>query len=375
MAETGVMDQSWPRRQPEDGRTSEVEGSPTTRALIDQVLGVLARQVGLRLWVASLQGGETAAFQMVDGQLVAVDEPVRSWAVRLALAAVAGGGSTVVPDAAEDPELAHLVEQDDFEVGAVVAAPIADPASGPPVVLCGIDPEPCDESLASAAELVESFAALLGMVWVLQRASDEAQLEVIEVRERGQRDALTGLLNRAGWDAAIEREAERCRVLGQAGSIVIVDLDNLKELNDRFGHSHGDERLQALAGAIAETARVDDVVARLGGDEFGLLAPGSAPGTGESLARRLSERFADHGLAASIGTAECPPGGDLLETWRRADLEMYASKRFKRGSDDTRSGVADLGELADAACTLVSAPLRMLRSLRPVSKPPGPTGR
>ncbi len=356
------MQNSWPRH---DVDASGDPCAPGAGVSAVRVLETLAGQIGLRLWILVLPDGETTAIQVVDGARTPVPDDVVEWARTLSIAALADGGDgpVAVPDIGADERLAHLATLDHLVVGSLVAAEVAT-GEARPGVLAGLDPEARQESSATMLPLVELMAHLLGALRDLQRESDRAQHEAATAREQGQRDGLTGLFNREGWDAAIRREAERCANSGQGASIVIIDLDDLKDLNDRYGHSFGDERLSTLATVIADTARADDVVARLGGDEFGLLAPGSPPGTGESLTARLSEQFERHGLSASVGSAECPPGGNLLETWRRADLEMYAAKRIRRSParrstrDTSRSAVrrdAPSASLSEEVCEVVGA--------------------
>lgn len=374
------MQNSWPRRRTDHSDGTDGRDAPEIGIEIERLLEVLAHQVGLRLWILFLPGGETAAVQVVDGTTTPVPDDVVDWARTIAMTGIAGGGAgpVSVPDLGADDRLSHLASLDHLVVGSMIAAEV--PTGGDlPGVLAGIDPEARDATLGAGLPLVEVMAQTLGTLSRLRRTSDQAQLEAIEAREQGQRDGLTGLFNRDGWDAAIRREAERCRTLGRGASVVIIDLDDLKDLNDRYGHSFGDERLTTLAGVIADTARADDVVARLGGDEFGLLAPGSAPGTGESLAARLSDGFRAKDLSASVGAAECPPGGDLLETWRRADLEMYAVKRVRRtpsgrtlrsapssngeqrSSGPTGALVEELCLSLGAAATVATTPWRVAR--------------
>lgn len=120
--------------------------------------------------------------------------------------------------------------------------------------------------------LVSLLSALLATVRTkeLEAARERQRLE--EAYAEAQRDALTGLCNRAAWDRALTREERRCNRYGDPAGVVLVDLDDLKLTNDRFGHAAGDELLRCAARTLLSASRKPDVVARLGGDEFAILA-------------------------------------------------------------------------------------------------------
>ena len=144
-------------------------------------------------------------------------------------------------------------------------------------------------------------------------------------------DPVTGLLNRTGFDDRLRALLE----LGGPLSVVYVDLDRFKAINDVFGHEAGDEALREAARRLASAVRPRDVLARLGGDEFVAALVGveadRAIAVGERLAQALSQSFRlgqEHvELGGSLGVAVRRPGeaaGDLL---RRADAAMYRAKR------------------------------------------------
>ncbi|MEO1064282.1 MAG: diguanylate cyclase [Actinomycetota bacterium] len=144
-------------------------------------------------------------------------------------------------------------------------------------------------------------------------------------------DPVTGLLNRTGFD-------DRLRALLEVGgplSLIYVDLDRFKAINDVFGHEAGDEALREAARRLASAVRPQDLLARLGGDEFVATLAGveaeQALAVGERLAHALGQGFRlgeEHvELGGSLGVAVRRPGegaGDLL---RRADAAMYRAKR------------------------------------------------
>ncbi len=159
---------------------------------------------------------------------------------------------------------------------------------------------------------------VVGMLSVLRRAAGE--------------DSLTGLAARRAWDERLEEELERARRSGGALSVLVIDLDDFKRVNDDHGHLAGDRLLQAVARSWRMAVRGGgDFLARLGGDEFAVLAPGSDARGARRLARRL-ERALPSGVAVSIGIATWNRAESAAELLRRADEDMYRVKRRRHPS-------------------------------------------
>ncbi|HZO62215.1 MAG TPA: GGDEF domain-containing protein [Gaiellaceae bacterium] len=139
-------------------------------------------------------------------------------------------------------------------------------------------------------------------------------------------DPLTRLPNRRAWEEAVAAVES-----GRAG-IVMIDVDNLKAVNDERGHHVGDEYLQTLAQTMASSLRDTDFLARIGGDEFAILLPEADEPATRAVARRVNGAFTRHAgfagypLAASIGYAATPPAASIEEAWRIADEDMYQAK-------------------------------------------------
>ena len=170
---------------------------------------------------------------------------------------------------------------------------------------------------------------------------EEQAQEIDEVRREARTDALTGVVNRAGFDeklrfllATWERE-QRPFVL------LMVDLDNFKRINDSHGHPAGDRVLEEVGGWLKEGLRESDFVARYGGDEFAILLPATELVQGMELAERVraltgesahrvAVRSAMVSVALSIGVA-APSEGDTSESLlERADRALYAAKNAGR---------------------------------------------
>jgi diguanylate cyclase (GGDEF)-like protein len=154
-------------------------------------------------------------------------------------------------------------------------------------------------------------------------------------------DALTGLPNRVLFRDRVEQAIQAARRTGEGCSVMLMDLDHFKEINDTLGHHQGDRLLQEVAARLRSTLRASDTVARLGGDEFGVLLhgvadPARAAGVAETLLERLHEPFAVDAttlqVGGSMGVACHPAHGDDVETLiQRADIAMYAAKESSAG--------------------------------------------
>jgi diguanylate cyclase (GGDEF)-like protein len=147
-------------------------------------------------------------------------------------------------------------------------------------------------------------------------------------------DALTGLPNRVLFRERVEQAIRA----GEPATVMLMDLNHFKEINDTLGHHQGDRLLQEVATRLRATLRADDTVARLGGDEFAILVLGAADpdAVADSLLARLREPFMVDGttlqVGGSIGLARHPEHGADVETLiQRADIAMYAAKAASSG--------------------------------------------
>ena len=155
----------------------------------------------------------------------------------------------------------------------------------------------------------------------------------LQLQKLAATDALTGLANRRVLDERIEYEFRIARRNGSKLSVVLLDIDNFKRLNDRFGHAAGDHVLRRLGSLVISTLRITDAAARYGGEELVVLLPGADPEGSRIFAERLREkmRTAEWGgepITASFGTASlCDGITSGRELIAHADQAMYHAKR------------------------------------------------
>ena len=164
----------------------------------------------------------------------------------------------------------------------------------------------------------------------------EAQRQLVEERERqALTDPLTDLHNRRAMEerlAVLHPIAER---YGRPFSVISIDADGLKDLNDTYGHQAGDQAIRDLAGVLLATMRAADQCVRLGGDEFIVLLPDTGLAAAAVSAERLLEALRRRRvepprptLHASAGVAESAPGLSPQDVLRRADALLYEAKRL-----------------------------------------------
>jgi diguanylate cyclase (GGDEF)-like protein len=165
-----------------------------------------------------------------------------------------------------------------------------------------------------------------------------SSLGVLRQAERNAHtDALTGLGNRHWMSTMFEREVTRTLHSGKALCLMMIDVDNFKSFNDRYGHIAGDSALVAVAEALREYLRPTDLVARFGGDEFAVLLPDLKLKQARQTAERIRQQIAglspaslSTAITVSIGIADRTDRDDVATLVQRADAAMYDAKEAGR---------------------------------------------
>lgn len=190
---------------------------------------------------------------------------------------------------------------------------------------------------AALANVVLSGAAILLFAHVYEVSRTRAQRKLLYLATT---DSLTTLANRTRFLDVFERERNHAQRSGGGLSLLILDLDHFKLVNDRYGHDVGDEVLKYVAAAISQRLRKTDLACRLGGEEFGVLLPGANLQQAVAVAEDIRRSIADVPytredivipLSVSIGAAEFDEDGSDLETlYAVADNHLYKAKKAGR---------------------------------------------
>ena len=200
--------------------------------------------------------------------------------------------------------------------------------------------------LPGVTQWLVTMSSLFVAGLILARLRGDLYRHVGDLSERASRDELTGLLNRGSLEERFDVERARAAREGGTVSVLAVDVDEFKALNDTLGHPTGDKALLQVAAALQHWTREIDASARVGGDEFAVVLPGAGPGDAMGVAEDLRSAVARSPLqenvrvTISIGaTTSVGPVSTFGELWQAADAAMYEAKRG--GGDRVRFRGAD----------------------------------
>jgi diguanylate cyclase (GGDEF)-like protein len=181
-------------------------------------------------------------------------------------------------------------------------------------------------------ESLKEFDAALNRALDHRRLQNENASLYAEIKRMAVTDPLTGLRNRRSMDRILTLEFERTKRFTHPLTLLMIDMDNLKTINDRFGHLAGDHALITVASAINQAIRKTDFASRFGGDEFLVVLPGATSEVGQAASQRIIEYVEESNsegflVTVSIGIAEmhpdCSTPSELLQA---ADAAMYRAK-------------------------------------------------
>lgn len=192
-------------------------------------------------------------------------------------------------------------------------------------------------SLSQSSVLLAWLFPMLLVGYITTMLSNDIYHAFSRVKTTAQTDELTGLYNRRAFMDLFEKQLQQARRGEYTFSLLLGDCDNLKIVNDKYGHEAGNLLLQSIADNFRHCLRGCDSAARYGGDEFTVLLPNTNPEAAELVSKRIKETLAANSFNyrgsvitsnISIGIASYPQHGDTAEALlRHADAAMYANKR------------------------------------------------
>lgn len=217
---------------------------------------------------------------------------------------------------------------------------LAQSEDGIPLVLTGSEPSTVALRRAAMVEGAFDYFALANEFELLIERTEQLVLlrqKIDRLRADADLDSLTGLANRRRFRVALTREVERWRRYRVPCALLMLDIDHLKPVNDKFGHPVGDMVIRQIAQTLKEVSRDNDTAARLGGEEFGLLLAGvdlqRAVAAAERLRVVLGEKRVEGvgAVTVSIGVAGCPENATSERMlYSASDDALYVSKNSGR---------------------------------------------
>lgn len=204
----------------------------------------------------------------------------------------------------------------------------------------GIEPHFHSSMLTMVASLPMMILYPLAMGSVIYRSTTRVREQNLRLAELTRIDGLSKLLNHLTWHDAVAAEFERARRHSRLASVLIIDIDHFKQVNDRHGHAVGDEVIRRVSAILRDCARRADVVGRCGGEEFGIVLPETGAEAATATAERIRSRIESELLCdappvratVSIGVAPLPEDhvDDPIRWVVTADRALYEAKRLGR---------------------------------------------
>lgn len=298
------------------------------RACARDSLAFLRDRLGFDLlMVTRVEGNDWIVLEVVDHGYEVEAGHVLKWEDSFCIRMLDGRGPRIAPDAREVAAYQDAGIARRAEIGAYLGIPIVLESGHLFGTLCGLNRQAMGPQLAAEAPMLELIGRLLSGVLQAELRAGRAVRQAERYREEALTDVMTGLNNRRGWDMLLNAEDDRCTRYGYTAAVLVMDLDELKPVNDTHGHAAGDELIRRAGDVLEAHSRDNDIIARLGGDEFGLVVTEADPRCLESLVQRYQEAFDRAGIAVSIGAAMRDHHGGLREAWTQADALMYMRKR------------------------------------------------
>lgn len=319
-----------------DSSTSPLPPFASTDEALGAMLKCLRNFVPYTLWmVTQLDDNDWTIIKSLDQGYGASSGKVIKWDSTYCSRMARGEGPMFAEDAqsVDVYRQAHINQFVPLPIGAYIGLPLFKEHGELAGTLCALDPEPQPPLSEAQRLLVTTIARCLSTLLVTHAHAEAAERKAERHRYEAETDLLTGLVNRRGWELALQDQERATLRMVQNAMVCIIDLDDLKVVNDTQGHDAGDELLVRAAATIRHLFREQDVVARIGGDEFAVLVPGTSSREAQRLRERLQDALDQAGISASIGQALRLSCASMTHTVAQADAAMYQNKGFRKTGD------------------------------------------
>lgn len=319
------------------GRCMKEQSTPTNNNLAPytsfeeaakEVMSLLHSKLGFKLWMVTRTVDNDWIVLHADDHGYNVKQgDVFQWSDSFCSRMVRGEGPQIAPKSADVAAYLEAPIGKQVPIAAYIGMPLEDDAGELFGTLCAIDPEPQPDAIQDELPLLQILSKQLVTYLHFELKQQQAQRELEIAQQASEKDHLTGLFNCRGWDKLIDLEENRCSRYGHPAGIIILDLDNLKTINDKQGHEAGDALICKAADCFRNATRLSDAIARVGGDEFAILTTETKPHDTQQLVLRIRKELELAQIPCSIGwAAREPRHGGLRDALLRADQFMYAEK-------------------------------------------------
>jgi diguanylate cyclase len=298
---------------------------------VKTVLDFLHQRIGFKLWMFTrVQGDDWIVLSVSDHGYGVQSGEVFNWSDSFCSRMVEGLGPRIAPESEAIKAYLEAPIAQIVPIKAYIGIPLCDRDGSLFGTLCAIDPQTQPEYICKEEALIELQAKLLTTILHYELTAQENARLYERAQREAETDWLPNIYNGKGWRRILEAEEIRCKTYGQSAGIIIVDLDNLKVINDKQGHAAGDLLLKATGECLLNNIRQGDIVARWGGDEFGILLLNIDKVQLAIIAQRITQQLEVNQISASLGYAQRSPQSDIWETMKIADKKMYEQKQQRK---------------------------------------------
>ncbi len=304
---------------------------------VREVFTFLRRRLGFDLWMVTRKEKDDWIVLHCDDHNYEIRAgQVFRWGDSFCSEMVKGSGPRIAPDSSVVNSYSAAAIGKQFKIGAYIGVPILLSDGSIFGTLCALHPDSRPASIQKDQELLDLIGLMLSKILQMELKADEESSRAERFEAQALSDALTGLYNRAGWEQLSSHQDSRNKRYGKYSAVLVVDLDDLKVVNDKYGHAAGDDLIRSAANALLHASRSEDIVARLGGDEFAIIGVNCDKSYGDVMRGRVKESLGCAGIRASIGLAMASAKCNISFALTIADQQMYEEKRLKKNSSSDK---------------------------------------